>query len=178
MNLVELSDFTSKTALKLGAKDVSAISTRSVHRMVRIANSSVSVVKRMISVDLDLYLTQNRKRIVGSTSNPNPDAVKKFVSNLFKACGTLTVSPQYAPLPDGPFKYRKRSQYDSRIAGRGARLVDDAKDAVDSALKEGASRVAGAVSAYDEEFVISTSDRKSTRLNSSHIQKSRMPSSA
>ena len=157
MNLVELSDFTAKAALKLGAKDVSAISTRSEHRMVRIANSSVSIVKRMMNVDLYLYLTRNRKRIVGSTSNPNPDAVKKFVSSLFKACGTLTVSRQYAPLPDGPFKYRKRSQYDSRIASRGEKLVDYAKDAVDSALKEGASRVAGAVSAYDEEFVISTS---------------------
>lgn len=157
MKLAELSDFVVKSALKLGAKDVSAISTRSEHGMVRIANSSVSVVKRMLSVGLYVYLTRDRKRIVGSTSNPAPDAVKKFVSSLFKACGTLPTSRQYAPLPNGPFKYRKGSHYDARIAERGEKLVDYAKEAVDSALKEGAVRIAGALSAYDEEFAISTS---------------------
>ena len=38
--------------------------------------------------------------------------------------------------------------------------------------------VAGFLRACDEEFALINRDRKSTRLNSSHIQKSRMPSSA
>ncbi len=157
MKLAELSDFVLKSALKLGAKDVSAISTRSEHSMVRIANSSVSVVKRMLNIGLVVYLTRDRKRIVGSTSNPTPNAVRKFVSDLFKACGTLPSSRQYAPLPRGPFNYRSPSQYDSRITEHGEKLVDFAKEAVDASLKEGATRVAGALNAHDEQFFISTS---------------------
>ena len=60
------------------------------------------------------------------------------------------------------------------------RLIDDLKDAeVDSASRIVALRELDNSRGMMSEVVgLSPLDRKSTRLNSSHIQKSRMPSSA
>ena len=147
MELEELNDVAVGAAKKLGVDDAVALSSRSGESMIRFANNSVTVVNRVEESELSIYLAKNRRRALASTSNLEPPAVRKFVSDLFSSMEGLPES-DYVPLPDKPSRYAASKQgYDRRLESLEAELPAMARTAIDSAVAAGGRRSAGVISA-------------------------------
>ncbi|NWG08830.1 MAG: TldD/PmbA family protein [Nitrososphaerales archaeon] len=161
MKIMEMADLALKEALKLNVTDVSAISAQVNEKMIRFSNNSITVNKQIKNLGLFLYIAKDGKRITGATSNPSVEEIKKFTSNLVKACEALSPSPDYAPLPKGEFQYHPHEIYDKELAEDETRMIEFVKEAIDAGLRAGAERVSGSLTASEEELAILTSGNAS-----------------
>ncbi len=157
MEIIELADLALKEALKLGATDVSSICVKTNGNLIRFSNNSITVSKNIKNLELFLYLAKDKKRIMGSSSNPNIEEIKKFTSNLIKACEALSPSPDYTPLPRIETQYLSHGFYDQKLAGDEIDLVEFVEGAIDASLRAGANRVAGSLMTSEENLAILTS---------------------
>ena len=156
--------------VKLGAEDASVIAAQSFERMVRFSNNTISVTKSIKDVVVFAYAALNKRRIMGSTSNPSQNALKEFARRLIESCKILDASPEYAPLPKGPFTYPTHTNYDPKIESCEEGVLEEyVKQIIDQAIKAGGERTAGALTAEASRISIATtggirqSDR-STRI--------------
>jgi PmbA protein len=157
MDLQELNERAVSAAKKVGVDDAVALSARSADSMIRFANNSVSVVNRVEEAELTVYLAKDGRRAIASTSNLEPAAVKRFVTDLFGSLKGLPKS-EYVPLPEKAVKYSpSKLGYDSKLQDVDAVLPGLAKEAIDSALSAGGKRSAGVISAGKGTVAIETS---------------------
>ncbi len=152
-----MTDLALKEALKLGATDVSAICAQTIENQIRFSNNSITVTKNIKNLELFLYVAKDKKRMIGATSNPSVVGLKKFTSDLIKACELISPSPEYTPLPRGEFEYSSHRMYDKKIVEDEIKLIEFAKEAVDAGIDAGATRVSGSLMASEEEISILTS---------------------
>ncbi|MEM3068420.1 MAG: TldD/PmbA family protein [Nitrososphaerales archaeon] len=157
MEIIELADLALKEALKLGATDVSSICTKTNENLVRFSNNSITVSKNIKNLELFLYLAKDKKRIMGSSSNPNIEEIKNFTSNLIKACEALSPSPDYTPLPRIETQYLSHGIYDQKLAEDEIDLIEFVEGAIDASLRAGADRVSGSLMTSEENLAILTS---------------------
>ena len=157
MDLQELNERAVSVARKLGVDDAVALSANSADSMIRFANNSVSVVNRVEEAELSVYLARDGRRAIASTSNLDPAAIRRFVTDLH---GTLRGLPksEYVPLPARASKYKpSRLSYDSKLEDVDAELPALTKEAVDSSLAAGGKRAAGVINAGKGTVAIMTS---------------------
>jgi PmbA protein len=157
LDLQELNQTAITAAKNLDVDDAVALSAKSADSMIRFANNSVSVVNRVEEAELSVYLAKDRRRAIASTSNLQPAAVKKFVSDLFASMKGLTES-EYVPLPDKASRYAPSgTSFDRRIESADAKLPELAGVAIDAALRAGGKRSAGVINAGKGTIAILTS---------------------
>jgi PmbA protein len=157
VDLQDLNERAVSVARKLGVDDAVALSANGADSMIRFANNSVSVVNRVEEAELSVYLAKDGRRAIASTSNLEPAAVKKFVSDLHGTLKGLSKS-EYVPLPEKASKYRpSRLSYDRRLEDLDAELPRLAKDAIDASLSAGGKRAAGVINAGKGTVAIMTS---------------------
>ena len=157
MDLQGLNERAVSTARRLGADDAVALSANSADSMIRFANNSVSVVNRVEEAVLTVYLAKDGRRAIASTSNLEPAAVKRFVSDLYGSLKGLPKS-EYVPLPGKAVKYSpSRLGFDRKLVDLDAELPGLAKEAIDSSLKAGGKRAAGVINAGKGTVAIMTS---------------------
>ena len=156
--LEEVAQIALNQAKKLGCEDASVISALSNENQVRFANNSITLVNSVRNITIDLYLAVSKKRIVGSTYNPTEKGIKRFVENLVSSCRALPESPDYVPLPKGPFKYSAvHANYDPDVLD--APFVEYTKEAVNKALSAGAVRASGSLNSdVTDLFIITMGD--------------------
>ena len=143
--------------VKLGAEDVSVIAAQSFERMVRFSNNALSVTKSINDVIIFAYAALDKRRIMGSTSNPSQKALKDFARRLIESCKVLDPSPYYAPLPQGPFTYPTHTNYDPKIESCEEGVLEEyAKQIIDRAIKAGGERTAGSITAESTKISIAT----------------------
>jgi PmbA protein len=154
-------------ARKQGAEDVSVIIALSNENQVRFANNSITLVNNVREITIDLYLSINKRRIVGSSYNPTESGILRFVENLLSSCRALPESPDYVPLPKGPFSYRpSHANYDRTV--RDAPLVEYAKEAINSAISSGAVRASGSInSAVTDLYIVTSGGASAADVSSS-----------
>lgn len=136
-----------REAKKLGADDAVSLSAVSDEQMVRFANNSLTVAKRITETGLLVYLTKNKRRVVGASSNPEESSVKGFVQKLFKSLKGLPPEPNYSPLPSKRRKYGPTGGFDGKIAEVEKQISELAGESIDAASRAGAARSAGAIEA-------------------------------
>ncbi len=157
MDLQDLNETAVGAAKKLGAEDAVALSTKGAQRMIRFANNSVTVVDQVEEAELTVYLAKSKRRAIASTSNLDPQSVKKFVGDLFASMKGLPVS-EYVPLPSKAVKHSPGSVgFDRKLADVGEELPGLAKRAIDASLKAGGKRSAGVIEADHVSYAILTS---------------------
>ena len=157
MDLQGLNERAVSTARRLGADDAVALSANSADSMIRFANNSVSVVNRVEEAVLTVYLAKDGRRAIASTSNLEPAAVKRFVSDLYGSLKGLPKS-EYVPLPGKAAKYSpSRLGFDRKLVDLDAELPGLAKEAIDSSLKAGGKWAAGVINAGKGTVAIMTS---------------------
>ncbi|MCP8320126.1 MAG: TldD/PmbA family protein, partial [archaeon] len=130
---------------------------KSNENLIRFSNNSITVNKNIKNLELFLYLAKDKKRIMGSTSNPSIKEIKEFTLNLIKACEELSPSPDYTPLPKIETRYLLHGIYDEKLVGDEIKLIEFVKEVIDAGLKAGANRVSGSLMASEENLVILTS---------------------
>ncbi len=133
-----------------GADDVAVHVVSNRARQVRFSNSSVDVVKTWIETLVEVQIALDRRvAVVSTTSPPEERSLEGFVERAFERLKRVPARDIYAPLPEGPFDYPViQGTYDPRLEEAQEELVDAAKEGIDSALAEGAKRVAGVVRSY------------------------------
>ncbi|MDG6906945.1 MAG: TldD/PmbA family protein [Nitrososphaerota archaeon] len=151
----EASDLALSEGRKKGCDDISVLCSRSNESQVRFANNEITLVNNVRNLTLVLYITKNRKRILGATYNPTARGIESFVSKLVKSCESLPQSEDYVPLPGGPFKYNKHANFDPKVED--ASLVEYVKQTIDEGLRSGAKRVSGSLNTETSEISVLTS---------------------
>jgi PmbA protein len=147
MDSHELNEHAMKVARKLGVDDAVFLSSVASEQMVRFANDSLTVAKRIDESALSVYLAKGGKRIVGGSTNVEVQGVDDFVEKLHKTLINLTRDPSYVPLPKTARRFDKPGGYDSRLGEAEKEVSEFAREAIDSAKEAGARRSAGAVEA-------------------------------
>jgi PmbA protein len=153
--LEELCDLALSEAKRLGCTDISVIGAKSDESLVRFSNNSISLVNNVRNLAFEVYISKDKKRIIGATYNPTEEGIKKFLRNLLASCEALPESESYTPLPNGPFTYHGTANFDPLV--QDAEIVEYVNTAIDQALRAGAKRVAGSLNAESAEIVIRTS---------------------
>ena len=146
--------YTKASALK--PDDISIISNYGEESMLRFSNNSVTVIDTLKEVVVFLYIAKEEKRVIGATSAVNESDLGKFVNRLFSSLKFTEKSGDYVPLPKIKFKYTA-GYYDSKIEKLGENISDYSNAAINAALKEGAERVSGVLTANTEAYKIKTS---------------------
>jgi PmbA protein len=155
VQLEELCDLALSEARNLGCTDVSVIGVKSDDSQVRFSNNSISLVNNVRNFTLEIYVSRDRKRVVGATYNPSEEGIKKFLRNLLASCHALPESESYTPLPSGPFRYHGTANFDPKV--QDANIVEYVNTAIDQALNSGAKRVSGSLNTESSDIVIRTS---------------------
>jgi PmbA protein len=155
INLEELSQRVIGEAKRLGCSDVSVVIDRRESRLIRIANSVITLTSSVVDTAIQLYVAHQTRRALGVTHDTSSDSIGAFVSRVVESATRLPPSDDYAPLPTGPFDYSEDQNFDKKVEDMD--ISDHAKQAIDSALKSGAKRVAGSLEAVVRRIHVSTS---------------------
>jgi PmbA protein len=167
-NVEEIASLALNEGKNLGCSDVSVTASRSNDSQVRFSNNTITLVNNVRNVTLEVYVSKDKKKILGATYNPSEEGIKRFVRNLVASSNALPESEDYVPLPQGPFHYHGEANFDPKVAD--APLVDYVKQAIDSGLHAGAKRVSGSLNTRSsEQFILTTGgasgrDRQSKML--------------
>jgi PmbA protein len=157
MDSHDLNEHAMKVAKKLGVDDAVFLSVIGSEQMVRFANDSLTVAKRIEEKVLSVYLVKDGKRIVGGSTNVDKEGVEGFVERLHKTLINLTKDPAYVPLSKTARRFDKPGRYDKGLGEAEKEVSEFAREAIDSARDAGAKRSAGAVEATLSSIDILTS---------------------
>lgn len=171
MDVEEVSSFIVGDGLRLGADEVAAIAAHSTSRQVRFANNEVTVTKIWDTASAEILLKKDRRVLVASTTDISEEGIRNTLKDLIRTVKVMKTHKNYAPLPEGPFKYQPiPNLYDERIPKLGEKNIYYAKAAINSALESGAERVAGTLLTTESKSALATSKnvdgmREKTTIN-------------
>src|SRR5579884_1928675 len=140
----EITSYAFDYSKKLGCDDVSILGYQIDESQVRFSNNSITLVNNVREITLQVYLTKERRRILGSTFNPTEQGINKFIDNIFTSCRSLPRSED-------------------------SDLVGFVKQAIDSSLGSGAKRVSGSLNTSSLEAFIQTSGGATGKYFSSEM---------
>lgn len=168
MDLEGLNETAIAAAAKLGVDDAVALTVSGKDRMIRFANNSATVAKRIEESELMVYLAKGRRRAIASTMNMEESSVKKFVGDLFASLGGQSEG-EYVPLPKKALRFRpKAGLQDRKLLDAGEELPAIAERAISSSLKAGGRRSAGVVEAsYVTWGILTTTGTRGTDARAS-----------
>jgi PmbA protein len=163
-----LNEIVLEEATKLEADDAIALSTDYQEAMVRFANNSITVAKRLRENSLLVYLAKRRRRALAASTNPEEKSIRRFVRDLFESLKSLPPDSGFAPLPaEGHTFSSSTRHYDRKLETIGNALPDLAKQAIDAAIQAGAARSAGAlVAGVSKTSILTTSGTKGSDRSS------------
>jgi PmbA protein len=163
----EITSYAFDYSKKLGCDDVSILGYQIDESQVRFSNNSITLVNNVREITLQVYLTKERRRILGSTFNPTEQGINKFIDNIFTSCRSLPRSEDYVALPKVDTRHDGRANFDERV--KDADLVGFVKQAIDSSLGSGAKRVSGSLNTSSLEAFIQTSGGATGKYFSSEM---------
>jgi PmbA protein len=153
--LEDILDKAVATSIQAGVDEAIALGFHIEEFSSRFANNSITVSKRISEEEVTVCLSKGRKRIISSTTDL--EKVGSFVRELASILQNL---------PDSEFSYLNRSstefkpnkaRFDERLLDATEKIPDLASSAINSALSEGARRVAGTLSISLTNTYIATS---------------------
>jgi len=127
-----------------GATDAVSIVRTTDWRMIRFSNNGVTASKVTRETSLSSFMAMGGRRSSFTTTDLSRRSVEDLVRNALNMAKS-SQSGAYAPLPRGPFKYRREllSIGDAKVLSE--KLPDVVKVAIEAAISEGAQRVAGSL---------------------------------
>jgi PmbA protein len=142
LEITELSELAAQLA-RSRVDDFSSVASYVEENIVRFSNNSVTLTSSTGIATLELYLSKDRRRIVGATSNPKEEAVRRFVDRLIDSLLRQPQAEDYAPLPSGSRSYQNNPNFDPKLLDAAPELVEACNVGIGSAVDKGAERVAG-----------------------------------
>jgi len=158
MDLEGVNETVIRAAKDAGADESASLMVVSDEVMTRFANDSLTVCKKIRGASLFVYMTKNRSRIVGASSNPEVSAVERFVGELYYSLVSLPKDPDFAELPAGARSYGSASaRRRKRLLSSEDEVPELSARAIEAARSAGAKRTAGALESSHLEVDILTS---------------------
>lgn len=153
----EIPGYAVRSALEKGATDVAAELVDQRRVMIRFSNNEITISKVYRETLLSIFLMIEKRRASTSLSPSPAGSIERAVGDLVKRAKNTPPMEVYAPLPQGPFQYDPRLLKGSGITFSLAKLTGYVQEAIDSALKEGAKKVAGTLTATKTKRTLATS---------------------
>ncbi len=157
MDLESVNETVIGAAKKAGADEAISLFVMSDEVMARFANDSLTVTKKISDASLFVYLTKNKSRTVGASSNPEVSAVKRFVGELYDSLLSLPEEPDFAELPTKARTYRGASGRVRKLLSSEDEVPEISARAIYAARSAGAKRTAGAIESSHVKIGILTS---------------------
>lgn len=154
-------------ARRLGCSDASAVVVHDRTRLVRFANNQITLSSQVAETAIQVYVVHQARRALGVTFDASGPGVERFVSRLVESARSLAPSEDYAPLPQGPFKYPEEHNYDPKLEQE--ELADHVGQAIDAATRAGAKRVAGSLKSVIRRLYVATTAGASCEDSSTKI---------
>lgn len=171
METEDLSRFLVDEGLKLGADEIVALTTNKTLRQIRFANNEITITKTWDETVAEVLLEKDKRVLTATTTDTSRDSIGQTLKDLIAMTKVMKPHESYAPLPEGPFQYKKIPKlYDNRISKLEEKSIDYVIAAVNSAMKNGAKRSAGTLLTEDSESKLISSrnaegERKKTTIN-------------
>lgn len=157
MNHEKLAKLIVEEAIKRGVDDVAVLNSLEKSRMVRFSNNEITVVKSWKNLVTNLMIGKKSRVAVSSFSEISFDKIKNNIQDLVKIAESSKPKQDYVSLPTGPFKYKSR-QIDENLSSISvSELINYSQRAIESALDEGAKRVAGTLIFNHDDIALGTS---------------------
>ena len=157
MKIDEAPSYVVDLALKKGATDAVANLHYRQRVMIRFSNNEVTASKFYTESLLHIFLMIERQRAATTIPTSSIRKLDETVEKLVEIAKITPPSDLYAPLPEGPFKYDPRLLRPGRVSLDADKLIGYVEEAINSALREGAEKVAGTLTATKARRTISTS---------------------
>lgn len=118
---------------------------RKLSRQVRFSVNKIDIAKEWDETTISLLIEKEKKMFVLELSYRARDKIDDIIRKVEEALKVMPPKPYYAPLPE-PEKYSQiPNAFDKATVDYLEKTIDIAKTSIDSALKEGAKKVAGAI---------------------------------
>jgi len=153
----EVSSYIVDLALKKGATDVVVKIHDEKHIMIRFSNNEITISKFYNESIIDIFLMIKKQRAATTVPLSSTRNLEKTVNNLIKIAKITPPSEIYAPLPKGPFNYDPKLLRAPEISLHPEGLIGHVEEAINSALEEGAKKIAGTLNVTQERLILATS---------------------
>lgn len=171
MNPETLAEIVIKEGRKAGADEVATIIQIQKKNMTRAANNEAIVTQSWRNIQTSILVSRQKKIAVSSLEDSSPESIKAAVKRLVKIAKVSKSNLDYAPLPEGPVRYKRiQNIYDSRIPRQGHRLINHMNESIKAAIAEGAQRVAVTLVADETTTVLETSNNMSGTSRATSIE--------
>jgi len=110
---------------------------------IRFSESQIDINKNWNEIKIILFLSLRRRTLDITINDLRPEAIEKALQNCEKLLKISKININYKRMPEGPFNYKPLNIYDTNVVNLDEKAVDLVVEAIEAALNEGASRVAG-----------------------------------
>lgn len=150
----DILDWIANKCKSLGVENYDAITFSELSGQSRFSNNSITTVNYLLTLESMVYMSKGKKRIVGLITSTERESLEKTLERLYNSMITGSPDSEFAPLPKGPFNYKRLYDSDDSL------LIDNseyAARAIDAAIMSGAKRVAGSLQGTMQKVMLRTS---------------------
>jgi len=156
--MFDVNEFILKKAKELGFGDVVALSYENRRRQVRFANNEITVAKFWHERKVELFVEID-KRVAGTTiTEVSRENIENVLRTLKANLEKMAPKEDYYGIAEGPFKYEEIPKTFDRAIVELDEPNDYVETAINSAIEEGAKRVAGVLYTDHNRIYLSTSN--------------------
>ena len=127
--------------------------------MIRFSNNEITISKSYDESLVSIFLMIKKHRAATTVPLSSTRNLERTVKNLIKTAKITPPADLYAPLPEGPFNYDPKLLEAPGISLHPEILISYVKEAINSALEEGAKKTAGTLIAAKEKIILATSGK-------------------
>lgn len=128
-----------------GVSDAVVTVSQSEGTMIRFSNDQITVADTLMDVTASIFVNDDGRKAGTTVADLTKKGLELATKRVVQAAKQAPSGATYAPLPQGPFAYEPGLLEGRPITGDPKTLVSHVQQAIESAKKEGAQRVAGSL---------------------------------
>ena len=141
---------------KGGASDVVVLVSENEEAMVRFSNNEISICNDIKETNAFIFVFCQKRRAGTSVADMSKRSLEAASDRLMDAANRSPPIERYVPLPSGPFIYDRRLLRSTEVSLDPKTTIGWVKEAVQAALRAGASRASGSLTARNTTITMRT----------------------
>jgi len=110
---------------------------------IKFVNNEIAASQTWQDTSLHVFMNYRKRLISTSLEKMNPASANTLVTKMIKFAESSEPKSDYFGIANGPFKYSKLENYDTKIENLSDKSIDIVRAGINGALEEGAKRCAG-----------------------------------
>lgn len=147
MKADEMASILKHRSVQAGATDVVVMVLENEEAMVRFSNNEITLSTDLKEITAQLFIYFKERRAGTSVADLTKRSLEASVDRLVDAAKRSHPSDFYAPLPSGPFEYDRQLMRAKEVPLDPTTITAWVREAVHAAMRAGATRVAGSLTA-------------------------------